>query len=75
MSDLKDKFENAKDKFIGKTKEALGKSTGSERTELEGKLQSKKADLKENLVIPRRSLQERLMTSWIKRTETTSWDR
>jgi len=46
MSDLKDKFENAKDKVIGKTKEALGKSTGSEETELEGKLQSKKADLK-----------------------------
>jgi len=47
MSDLKDKLENAKDKVIGKTKEALGKSTGSEETELEGKLQSKKADLKE----------------------------
>ena len=47
MSDLKDKFENAKDKVIGKTKEALGKSTGSEETELEGKLQSKKAELKE----------------------------
>lgn len=47
MSDLKDKFENTKDKVIGKTKEALGKSTGSEETELEGKLQSKKADLKE----------------------------
>lgn len=47
MSDLKDKFENAKDRVIGKTKEALGKSTGSEVTELEGRLQSKKADLKE----------------------------
>ncbi|MHB8072795.1 CsbD family protein [Desulfosporosinus fructosivorans] len=48
-SDLKDKFENAKDKVIGKTKEAVGKSTGSEETELKGKLQSIKADLNEKL--------------------------
>ena len=47
MSDLKDKFENTKDKVIGKTKEAVGKSTGSQETELKGKLQSRKADLKE----------------------------
>ena len=47
MSDLKDKFENAKDKVIGKTKEALGKANGSEQTELEGKIQSQKADLKD----------------------------
>jgi len=47
MSDLKDKFENAKDKVIGRAKEVLGKSTSSETTELEGKLQSKKANLKE----------------------------
>ena len=47
MSDLKDKFENAKDKIIGKTKEALGKSSSSEETELKGKFQSKKADVKE----------------------------
>jgi len=47
MSDLKDKFENAKDRVIGKTKEAMGKSSGSEETELKGKLQSKKADVKE----------------------------
>jgi len=47
MSDLKNRFENTKDKVIGKTKEAIGKTTGSEETELKGKLQSKKADLKE----------------------------
>ena len=47
MSDLKDKLEHAKDKVLGKTKEAVGKSTGSEETELKGKLQSIKADLKE----------------------------
>ena len=47
MSDLKDKFENTKDKVVGKTKEVVGKSTGSQETELKGKLQSKNADLKE----------------------------
>lgn len=47
MTDLKDKFENAKDKVLGKTKEGVGKATGSEETELNGKLQSKKADIKE----------------------------
>jgi len=47
MSNLKDKLENAKDKVLGKTKEALGNATGSEETELKGKLQSQKADLKE----------------------------
>ena len=47
MTDLQNKFENAKDKVIGKTKEAVGRATGSEETELEGKLQSKKGDLKE----------------------------
>ena len=47
MSDFKDKFDNAKDKFMGKAKEAVGKSTGSQETELKGKLQSKKADVKE----------------------------
>lgn len=45
MPDLKYKFENAKDKFVGKVKEAMGKSIGSQETELEGKLQTKKADL------------------------------
>lgn len=47
MSDLKGIFENAKDKVIGRTKEAVGKSTGSQETELKGKLQSKVADLNE----------------------------
>ena len=46
MTDLKDKFENAKDKVMGKAKESVGKATGSEETELKGKLQGKKADLK-----------------------------
>jgi len=44
MSDLENKFESTKDKVIGKTKEALGKATGSEETELKGKLQYQKGD-------------------------------
>ena len=47
MTNLDNKFQNAKDKVMGKTKEAMGKATGHEETELRGKLQSKKADLKD----------------------------
>jgi len=47
MSNLKDKLENAKDKVLGKTKEVVGNVTGSEETELKGKLQTQKAELKE----------------------------
>ena len=49
MSDLKDKFENIKDRVIGKTNENVGKATGSQETELKGKFQTKKADLSEKL--------------------------
>ena len=49
MSDLKNKFENAKDKVIGKTNEGIGKATGNEETELKGKLQYQKADLKQKV--------------------------
>ncbi|MDR3602283.1 MAG: CsbD family protein [Desulfosporosinus sp.] len=47
MEDLKTKFENTKDKIVGNAKETMGKATGSEETELKGKLQSEKADVKE----------------------------
>ena len=49
MSDIKNKFNSAKDKIIGKTIEAVGKATGSEETELKGKIQSRKGDLTEKL--------------------------
>jgi len=49
MSDIKNKFNSAKDKVIGKTIEAVGKATGSEETELKGKIQSRKGDLTEKL--------------------------
>jgi len=49
MGDLTNKFENAKDKVIGEAKETVGKTTGSQETEFKGKIQSKKADLKEKL--------------------------
>ncbi|HZK54182.1 MAG TPA: CsbD family protein [Desulfosporosinus sp.] len=47
MTHVENKFENVKNKVVGKTKEAVGKTTGNEETELRGKLQSKKADLKD----------------------------
>lgn len=47
MADLRNRFENTKDKVVGKTKEVAEKATGSKVTEIKGKLQSKKADLKE----------------------------
>ena len=39
MTDFENKLENAKDKVLGKAKEAVGKVTGNEETELRGKLQ------------------------------------
>jgi uncharacterized protein YjbJ (UPF0337 family) len=43
VSNLKNKFENAKDKVMGKTKEEVGKSSGSEEMELKGMIQTQKA--------------------------------
>ncbi|MEK6266519.1 MAG: CsbD family protein [Clostridium sp.] len=43
MSNLKNKFENVKDKVMGKTKEQVGKSSGSEEMELKGMIQTQKA--------------------------------
>ena len=49
MADLGSKIENTKDKVAGEAKEDFGKATGNEETELKGKIQSKKADVKETL--------------------------
>jgi len=49
MSDIKNKFNSAKDKVMGKTKEGVGKATGSEEMELKGKIQSQKGELTEKL--------------------------
>jgi len=48
MNSKNDKFDNAKDKIAGETKETVGKVTGNEQLELRGKLQSSKADFKKN---------------------------
>ena len=58
MSDLKNRFENAKDKVIGKVKESVGKASGSEGTELKGKLQFGKGDIKEKLTAAWRKFQK-----------------
>jgi uncharacterized protein YjbJ (UPF0337 family) len=60
MTDLKDKFENAKDKVIGKAKEAVGKSTGSQETELKGKLQYQTAELKEKVDQTKEKIAEKI---------------
>lgn len=49
MTDTKGKFKTAKDKIVGEVKEAVGKVTGNESLELEGKIQSIKADVKKKL--------------------------
>lgn len=49
MSDLKNKIENTKDKVIGKAKEGVGRATGSQETELKGKLQYRKGDLNDKV--------------------------
>lgn len=51
MSKSNKGFENTKNKFTGKFKEAAGKVTGNEQLELKGKIQSSKADLKKNLSV------------------------
>ncbi|MBU3182892.1 CsbD family protein [Clostridium psychrophilum] len=49
MSNIRNKFDSEKDKFAGKTKETVGEATGSEETELNGKIQSQKGDIEEKI--------------------------
>ena len=51
MTDTKDKLDAAKDKIVGEVKEAVGKVTGNESLELEGKIQSVKGDIKKKMDI------------------------
>jgi len=46
MNNKKDTFNNTKEKVTGEVKEAVGKITGNEQLELQGKIQSSKADFK-----------------------------
>ena len=43
---MDDKFENAKDQTAGKAKGAVGRATGDEDLQAEGKVQEVKGDLK-----------------------------
>jgi len=47
MNSKNEKFDNSKEKFMGESKEVIGKITGNEQLELRGKLQSAKADFKQ----------------------------
>ncbi len=49
MTDFKDKLLNTKDKIVGEVKEAFGKATNNEELELEGKMQSEKADFNQKV--------------------------
>ena len=60
MSDLKNKFENAKNKIMGKTNEGVGKATGSQETELKGKIQYKTADLKDKVNKAKEKIAEKI---------------
>lgn len=46
MSKFKRKFDFAKNKFAGETKETTGKITSNEQLKLKGKIQSANADFK-----------------------------
>lgn len=69
MSDLRDKFENARDKFIGEVTEAVGKVTGNEEQELKGKIQSKMADLDKDFDDSKDNLVEKINDMWDKKDE------
>jgi uncharacterized protein YjbJ (UPF0337 family) len=47
MSDTKKKFENLKDRVEGEIKESVGKVTGNQELEFEGKMKKKVVDFKE----------------------------
>ena len=49
MTSFKKKFDNKRNKYTGKFKEVAGKVTGNEQLELQGKIQTKKAEFKENM--------------------------
>lgn len=49
MSDLKNKFENMKDKVEGEIQEKFGKMTGNEELELKGKIKLKVVETKEKI--------------------------
>lgn len=49
MSDTKKKIKNIRDKSEGEIKETIGKVTGNQELELEGKLKKKGVDAKEKI--------------------------
>ncbi|WP_337366079.1 CsbD family protein [Phascolarctobacterium sp.] len=49
MKDIKDKFENLKDKAEGEIKENVGKVTGDQELELEGKIKKKVSEVKDKI--------------------------
>lgn len=60
MSDMKDKFDIEKDRVKGKFNEAVGEATDDEAQELKGKLQQKKADLREDFEEAKHKVSEKI---------------
>lgn len=58
MSDANKNSSIEKDKVLGKAKEAVGKVSGNESLELEGKMQSLKSDVKEKMNIDTEEIKE-----------------
>ena len=71
MSDIKNKLDSAKDKIMGRTKENMGKATGSEETELNGKIQSQKGDLKDKLGSMKEKIAKKINDVMDKKDENT----
>ncbi|GEM_PF-1338150 len=59
---------NAKDKVMGRTKETVGKATGSEETELKGKIQSQNGDVKEKFGSAKEKIAKKINNSMIEST-------
>lgn len=51
MAKFKRKFDFTKSRFSGKVKETVGKLTGNQQLELDGKIETSKADLKQKMDI------------------------
>ncbi|MGV8980716.1 CsbD family protein [Clostridium sp.] len=49
MTESKNKLESTVDKVVGKTKEAVGKASGNQETELKGKLQYQKGAINDKV--------------------------
>lgn len=60
MKDVKKELENIKDKIEGEVKENVGKATGDQELELEGKIKNKITEVKEKITEAKDDLLEKI---------------